>query len=62
MLRAEITPNGIEVRLSRADVVLLGLSAVLFVILLVAAGWLVAAVALVLSAVGAGAVAIVQAA
>lgn len=54
MLRAEITGNAIEIWLSRSDLALLAVSAVMLGVLLSVAGWQVAAAALGLSIVGAG--------
>jgi hypothetical protein len=56
-LRVEVTENGVEVRLSRRDVGLLTLSALLLAFLLIGAGWEVASIALGLSVAGAGAIA-----
>jgi hypothetical protein len=54
LLRVEITGNGIEIWLSRSDLALLAVSAVVLGVLLSVAGWQVAAGALGLSVVGAG--------
>jgi hypothetical protein len=60
MLRVEVTTNGVEISLSRGDVTLVGVSALLLVVLLIGAGWQIAGVALTLSVTAAAAVAAAQ--
>ena len=59
-MRAGVTGNAIEICISRSDVALLALSALILCVLLALGGWQVATIALGLSIAGAGIIGAVQ--
>ena len=59
-MKAEVAGNAIELSLSPSEAMLLGISVLLVAVLMLVAGWEIALVALGLSLLGAGAVAVVQ--
>jgi hypothetical protein len=59
-MRAEVIGNAIEIRISRGDVALLALSALMLAMVFVLGGWHVAITALGLSVAGAGVIGAVQ--
>jgi hypothetical protein len=59
-MRAEVIGNAIEIVISRGDVALLALSALMLAMLFVLGGWQIAITALGLSVAGAGVIGAVQ--